>query len=95
VALIISGRTQVLLDDNPSSGVLHVERVLCILGHHVHAYMEVQALGVGYGFQVLLPHEVSLIASQEEHDWHRGGVGDAAPTEGSEGNLCRLLDSVV
>jgi hypothetical protein len=48
--------------------VLQVKRVLCILGHRSHAYMEVWALGDGYDLKALLPHGVSQIASQEERD---------------------------
>jgi hypothetical protein len=57
--------------------------------------VEVRTLGVGYDLKTLLPHGVSLITSQEQCDWHRGGVSEAAPTQGSEGDLCRLLDSVI
>jgi hypothetical protein len=60
--------------------VLQVERGLCILGHHSHAYVEVRALRVGHGLKALLPHRVSLIAKREERDRHRGGVSKVAPT---------------
>jgi hypothetical protein len=79
--LIISIHTHALLYDNLGGLVLQVERGLCILGHCSHACMEVQALGIRYGLKALLPHRVSLIAKQEERDWHRGGVSKAAPTQ--------------
>jgi hypothetical protein len=57
--------------------------------------VDVWALRVGYGLKVLLPHGVSLIGSREESEWHRGGVGEVAPTQGSEGDLCHVLDGVI
>jgi hypothetical protein len=95
VALFISCHTQALLDDSPGSGVLQVERVLSILGHCSHAYVEVKTLRIGYGLKALLPHGVSLVVNRKERDWHRGGVTKATPTQGSAGDLCRLLDDVV
>jgi hypothetical protein len=57
--------------------------------------VEVCTLGVGYGPKALLPHGVSLIANRKEHHRHRGCVSKAAPTQGSEGDLCHLIDGVV
>jgi hypothetical protein len=94
VALIICSHTQVLLDDSPGGGMLQVKQVLHTLGHRNHAGVEVRTLGVRHGLKVLPPHRVSLIASWEERNWYRGGVGEAAPIQGSEGDLCRLLDDV-
>jgi hypothetical protein len=94
VALFISSHTQALLDDGPGGGVLQVERVLSILSHCSQAYIEVRTLGVGYGLKVLLPHGVPWIANRKEHDWHHGGASKATSTQGSEGDVCRLLDSV-
>jgi hypothetical protein len=45
--------------------------------------------------KALLPHGVPLIVNQKERDWHRGGVTEVTPTQGSEGDLCRLLNGVV
>jgi hypothetical protein len=75
--------------------VLQVERVLSILGHCSQACMEVRTLGVGYGLKALLPHGVPLIANQKERDWHHDGVSNTTSTQGSEGDLCHLLDGVV
>jgi hypothetical protein len=44
------------------------------------------------GLKVLLPHRVSPIVNRKERDWHRGGVSKVTPTQGSEGDLCHLLD---
>jgi hypothetical protein len=95
VALFISSHTQALLDDGPRSGVLQVERVLSILDHCSQACVEVRTLRVGYGLKALMPHGVSLIVNRKECDWHRGGVSKVTPTQRNEGDLCRLLDSVV
>jgi hypothetical protein len=54
-----------------------------------------RTLGVEHGLKALLPHGISLIANWEECDWHRGGVGEAARTQGGEGDLCRLLNCVI
>jgi hypothetical protein len=54
--------------------------------------MEVRPLEVRYGLKALLPHGVPLIVNWKEHDWHRDDVSKASSTQGSEGDLCRLLD---
>jgi hypothetical protein len=36
-----------------------------------------------------------LDSEPERGDWHHGGVSKATSTQGSEGNLCRLLDGVI
>jgi hypothetical protein len=43
---------------------------------------------------MLLPHTVSLVVNQEDCDWHHSSVSESAPTQGSEGELCSLLDRV-
>jgi hypothetical protein len=60
-----------------------------------HANGEVRALGVGHGLKALLPHRILLVIDQKERDWHRGGVGEAALTQGGECDLCRLLDGLI
>jgi hypothetical protein len=57
--------------------------------------MEVRTVRVGYGLKALLAHRVSLIANWKYGDWHRSSVTKATPTQGSEGDLCRLLDGAV
>jgi hypothetical protein len=65
--------------------------VLCVLGQRSHASVKGRSLGVGHGLKTLLPHGILLVTNQEEHDWHHGGVGEAALTQGGECDLCRLL----
>jgi hypothetical protein len=60
-----------------------------------HAGMEMRALGVGHGLKALLLHRILLVTDRKERDWHHGGVGEAAPTQGGECNLCRLLDGLI
>jgi hypothetical protein len=57
--------------------------------------VKVGPLGVGHNLKVLLPHGILLVADQKEHDWHRGGVGEAVLTQGGECDLCRLLDGLI
>jgi hypothetical protein len=54
--LLNQGQLQTLLDDDPGDAVLQVEHVLCVFGQCSHAGMEVRALGVRHGLEVLLPH---------------------------------------
>jgi hypothetical protein len=95
VALFISSHTQALLDDGPDSGVLQVERVLSILSHCSLVCMEVRTLRVGYGLMALLPHMVPPDSEQERAQLASWGVSKVTSTQGSEGDLCRLLDGVV
>jgi hypothetical protein len=60
-----------------------------------HAGIEVRALWVGHGLKTLLPHRILLVMNWKERDWHRGGVGEAALTQGGECDLCRLLDGLI
>jgi hypothetical protein len=92
---VVCGHTQALLDDGPSEVVLQVEQVLCILVHHSHTCVEVRALGVRHGLKVLLPHGIPLIMNREGCDRHCGSSGDAALTQGGEGDVCHLLDGVI
>jgi hypothetical protein len=57
--------------------------------------MEVGPLGVGHGLKALLPHRILLVTDRKECDWNRGGVGEAALTQGGECDLCRLLDGLI
>jgi hypothetical protein len=88
-------QVQTMLDDGPGGAVLHVEHVPRVLGQCCHAGMEVRALGVGHGLKTLLPHGILQIMNQEERDWHCGGVGEVALTQGGECDLCRLLDGLI
>jgi hypothetical protein len=81
--------------DSPASAGLQVKHVLRVHGERSHAGVEVRALGVGHGLKALLPHRILLVTDQKERDWHRGGVGVAALTQGGECDLCRLLDSLI
>jgi hypothetical protein len=78
--LLKRAQVQTLLDDGPDGVVLQVEHVLRVLGQRSHAGMEVRALGVRHGLKMLLPHGILLVSNQEERDWHRSGVGEAALT---------------
>jgi hypothetical protein len=69
--------------------------VLRVLGQRSHAGVEVRALGVGHSLKMLLPHGILLVTNQKERDWHHGGVGEAALTQGGECDLCRLLDGLI
>jgi hypothetical protein len=52
-------------------------------------------LGVGHNLKALLPHGILLVTDQKARDWHCGGVGEAALTQGGECDLCRLLDGLI
>jgi hypothetical protein len=69
--------------------------VLRVPSQRNHAGMEVRPLEVGHDLKALLPHRILLVTDQKERDWHRGGVGEAALTQGGECDLCRLLDSFI
>jgi hypothetical protein len=69
--------------------------VLRVPGQRSHAGVEVRPLEVGHDLKALLPHRILLVTDQKERDWHRGGVGEAALTQGGECDLCRLLDSFI
>jgi hypothetical protein len=84
-----------LLDDGPASAGLQVKHVLCVPGQRSHASVEVRALRVGHSLKTLLPHKILLVTDRKERDWHRGGVGVAALTQGGECDLCRLLDDLI
>jgi hypothetical protein len=75
VAFIACSHTQALLDDGPGEVVLQVERVLHVLSHPNHTGVEIRALEVGHGLNVLLPYGIPLITNQEERDWHHDGSG--------------------
>jgi hypothetical protein len=81
--------------DGPTSAGLQVKHVLRIPGQHSHTGVEVRPIGVGHGLKTLLPHMILLITDRKERDWHRGGVGEAALTQGGECDLCRLLDGLI
>jgi hypothetical protein len=83
---------QTLLDDGPGSTGLQVKHVLHVSGQRNHADEEVRALGVGHGLKTLLPHWILLVMNRKERDWHHGGVGEAALTQGGECDLCHQLD---
>jgi hypothetical protein len=93
--LLKRARVQTLLDDGPDSADLQVKHVLRVSGKRIHAGMEVRALGVGHGLKTLLPHRILLVTNQKERDWHRGGVGEVALTQGGECDLCRLLNGLI
>jgi hypothetical protein len=57
--------------------------------------VEVRALRVRHGLKTMLSHGIILVMNQEDRDWHRDGVDEAALTQGGEGDLCRLLDGFV
>jgi hypothetical protein len=54
-----------------------------------------EALRVGHGLKALLPHRILLVTDRKERDWHRGGVGEAALTQGGECDLCHLFDDLI
>jgi hypothetical protein len=60
-----------------------------------HAGVDVMPLGVGHGLKALLPHRFLFVTDQKERDWHRGGVGEAALTQGGACDLCRLFDGLI
>jgi hypothetical protein len=80
---------------SPSSVMLEVEQVLCILGHHSHADAKVWALKVRHGLKALLPHRVFLISNWEKCNRHRGGSGEATLTQRGERDMGHLLDGGV
>jgi hypothetical protein len=88
----ICGQPQTLLDDGPGSVVLQVEQVQHVLSHLSHTSVEVGALRVRHGHNVLLPRGVLLITNRKEHGRY---LGEAALTQGGEGDECHLLDSAV
>jgi hypothetical protein len=93
--LLKRARVKKLPNDGPASAGLQVKHVLCIPSQCSHASVEVRALGVGHGLKTLLPHRILLVTDRKDHDWHRGGVGEAALTQGGECDLCPLLDGLI
>jgi hypothetical protein len=81
--------------DGPASDGLQVKYVLRVPGQRSHASMEVRALEVGHSLKTLLPHMILLVTDGKERDWHRGGVDEAALTQGGECDLCHLLDGLI
>jgi hypothetical protein len=86
---------QTLPNDGPASAGLQVKYVLRVPSQHSHASVEVRALGVGHGLKTLLSYRILLVMDRKERDWHRGGVGEAAHTQGGECDLCHLLDGLI
>jgi hypothetical protein len=84
-----------LLDDGPGSAGLQVKYVMHVPSQRSHAGVEVRALRVGHGLKMLLPHRILLVMNRKERDWHRGGVGEAALTQGGECDVCRLLNGLI
>jgi hypothetical protein len=78
--LIVCGRMHMLLQDSPGGVMLQVEQVLCIIGHHSQASIEVRALLVRHILKALLPHRIFLILNREKHVRHCGGSGEVALT---------------
>jgi hypothetical protein len=93
--LLEEGHPQTLPDDGLDGVPLQVEHVLCVLGHHSHAGVEVRTLWVGHVQKTLPPHGLLLLADQEQHNRHRGNVIEAGLTQGGEGDVCCLLDRLV
>jgi hypothetical protein len=93
--LLKRAHVQTLLDDGPSSDGLQIKHVLRVPDQCSHVIVEVRALGVGHGLKTLLPHMILLVMNRKERDWHRGGVGEAALTQGGECNLYCLLDGLI
>jgi hypothetical protein len=93
--LLKQARVQTLPHDGPTSAGLQVEHLLRVPSQRSHAGVEVRALGVGHGLKVLLPHRILLVTDRKECDWHHGGVGEAAVTQGGECDLCHLLDVLI
>jgi hypothetical protein len=83
---------QTLLDDGLGSAGPQIKHVLRVPGQCIHASVEVRALRVGHDLKTLLPHMILLVTNRKERDWHRGGIGEAALTQGGECNVCRLHD---
>jgi hypothetical protein len=93
--LLKRARVQMLPHDGPVSAGLQVKHVLRVPGQCSHAGVEMKPLGVGHGLMALLPHMILLVTDQKERDWYRGGVDEAALTQGGECDLCRLLDGLI
>jgi hypothetical protein len=93
--LLKRARVQTLLDDDLGSAGLQVKHVLRVPSQHSDAGMEVRALRVGHGLQTLLLHRILLVTNWKECDWHCGGVGETALTQGGKCDLCRLLDDLI
>jgi hypothetical protein len=71
---------QTLLDDGPVSAGMQVQHVMHVPVQRSHASVEVRALGVGHGLEMLLAHRILLVTDQKERDCDRGGVSEAALT---------------
>jgi hypothetical protein len=93
--LIICGQTHTLLHASPGGVVLQVEQVLHVLGHCSHPDAEVGALEVRHGLKALLPYRVLLILNREKRDRQCCCSGEAALTQGGEGNVCHHIDGSV
>jgi hypothetical protein len=93
--LLKEGHPQTLLDDDLDGVPVQVEHVLRVLGHRSHAGVEVRTLWVGHILKTLPPHGFLLLTDREQRDRHRGGVVEAALTQGGEGDVCCLLDRLI
>jgi hypothetical protein len=93
--LLKRARVQMLPHDGPASAGLQIKHVLRVPDQRSHASVEVRALGVGHDIKTLLPHRILLVTDRKERDWHHGGVGEAALTQGGECDLCHLLDGLI
>jgi hypothetical protein len=93
--LLEEGHPQILLDDGLDGVPLQVEHVLHVLGYRSHAGVEARALRVGHILKTLPPHGLLLLTDQEQCGRHRSSVIEAALTQGSECDVCCLLDHFI
>jgi hypothetical protein len=84
-----------LLDDDLDGVPLQVVHVLRVLGHRSHAGMEVRTLWVCHVLKTLPSHGLLLLTDQKQRDRHRGGVVEAALTQGGDGDMCCLLNRLI
>jgi hypothetical protein len=95
VLVLVHNLMHTVLDDGPTGVVLQVEQVPHVLGHHSHTGVEMRTLNIRHSLKALLPHKVLLITDREERDRHLGGGGEAALTQGGDGDVCHLLDGII
>jgi hypothetical protein len=91
--LLVCCQTHTLLHDGPGGVVLEVEQLLRIPSQLSHPSMEVRALEVRHGLNVLLPYGVLLIPNWEKRDRQCRCSCEAVLALGGEGDVRHYLNT--
>jgi hypothetical protein len=93
--LLICCQTHTLLHDGLGGVVLEVEQVLRVSSQRSHPRVEVRALEVRHGLNVLLPYGVLLILNREKRDRLCRCSCEADLAHGGEGDVRHYLNAGV